>query len=265
MAVNINTFVHTGGLLPGGFSGVALLIQSVLAKYAGISAPYGLLYLLLNLGPVILGFLKIGRKFTIYSCVTIATVSLLSDMIPSMVITYDVLLISIFGGLVNGFAILLCLQAQATSGGTDFISIFLSERFHVDGWNYVLGLNIVVLAIDGILFGWSKALYSIIFQFASTQVINLGYKRYKKNTLFIVTDHPEQVIGVINKNTTHGATEIRVTGAYEDAKRTMVYSVISGDELRAVRRGLHEADPKAFINVMRTDEIQGRFLIRPND
>ena len=73
------------------------------------------------------------------------------------------------------------------------------------------------------------------------------------------------VIGVINQNTTHGATEIRVTGAYEDAKRTMVYSVISGDELRAVRRGLHEADPKAFINVMRTDEIQGRFLIRPND
>ena len=91
----------------------------------------------------------------------------LTDILPGYAITYDTLLISIFGGLINGLVISLCLAVNATTGGTDFIAIFLSDRKGIDSWNMILGLNVVILAIAGVLFGWDKALYSIIFQYTS--------------------------------------------------------------------------------------------------
>ena len=66
---------------------------------------------------------------------------------------------------------------NATTGGTDFIAIYLSDKKGVDSFNIVLGLNAVILAAAGILFGWDKALYSIIFQYASTQVLHVLYKK----------------------------------------------------------------------------------------
>ena len=70
----------------------------------------------------------------------------------------------------------LCLFGNATTGGTDFIAIFLSERKGMDAWNIVLGLNVLILGAAGYLFGWDKALYSIIYQYASTQVLHTLYK-----------------------------------------------------------------------------------------
>lgn len=265
MAVNIRTFVHTGGLLPGGFSGLALLLQQIAHKYFNIELSYGLIYILMNLAPAIMGYRKIGKKFTLYSGIVILVVSIMTDILPAHVITYDTLLISIFGGLINGFAIVMCLEARATSGGTDFIAIRISEKYGIDAWNYVLIFNAAVLTADGFLFGWDKALYSIIFQFTSTQVINTLYKRYKKNTMLIVTEKPGEVTECIYSVTGHGATDIDAVGTYENRKRTMVYSVVSSDELRVLVEKLREIDSEAFVNVIKTEQITGRFHMKPND
>ena len=265
MSINIQTFVHTGGLLPGGFSGLSLLLQQIVKSLLRINLPYGPIYFALNLFPIILSFKKIGRKFTIFSCVTILINSTLTDFIPAHVITYDVLLISIFGGMINGFAVSMCLRAGATSGGTDFIAIYASEKFGVDTFNYVLIFNALVLCCDGILFGWDKALYSIIFQFTSTQMIHLAYKRYTKNTLFIVTDMPKEVTNVIYEVTRHGATDIHAFGSYEDTPRTFVYSVVSGEDTKKVVQRIKSVDDRAFINVVKTESLSGNFWMRPND
>ena len=265
IAVNLKTFVYTGGLLPGGFAGVTLLLQNISEKMFGVTIPYGPVYILMNLVPIIISYKKIGKRFTIYSCITIVIVAVLTDLIPSYIITYDVLLISVFGGIINGFAIALCLLAGATSGGTDFIAIYISEKFKVDVWNYILIFNAVILVFDGFLFGWDYALYSIIFQFVTTQVINTVYKRYKKNTLFVVTDNPQKIIEIINKETMHGATQMDVLGTYKDTPRTMIYSVINAEELRKVLKDIEKAEPEAFVNVMRTDQLIGRFYMRPKD
>lgn len=265
MSLNLRTFVHTGGLLPGGLAGVALLLQQICQDIFHFTLPYGPVYILMNLFPIVLSYRRIGKKFTIYSCITIGLVAVLTDLIPAHIITQDILLISVFGGIINGFAIMLCLLAGATSGGTDFISIFISEKYKVDAWNYILIFNAIVLICDGFLFGWDKALYSIIFQFVSTQIVNARYKRYKKNTLFIVTDHPQEIAKVINARTRHGATEMDVIGTYKDTPRRMLYSVINAEELREVLRIIEEIDPQAFVNVLRTDRLLGQFYMRPND
>ena len=94
-------------------------------------------------------------------------------MIPAVPVTEDILLICVFGGLVNGFAISLCLQVRITSGGTDFIAIALAGAGEHQCMELYLLRHVVMLMVAGALFGWDRALYSIIFQFASTQVVRM--------------------------------------------------------------------------------------------
>ena len=116
-----------------------------------------------------------------------------------------------------------------------------------------------MLAIAGILFGWDKALYSIIFQFTSTEMIKLLYQAHNKVTLFIVTDYPNELYQVILEKTHHSVTEIPATGMYSHTDRTMLYCVVSSTEAKIVIRCVIEQDPKAFINVVKTEMFMGRF------
>ena len=193
MAVNIKTLVRAGGLYPGGFNGITLLIQTICERFLNLQIPFTAVSLSLNAIPVIICFRAIGKKFTSTSALIVIVTSVLTDLVPYHPITDDILLISVFGGIINGFAISLCLIGGASAGGTDFIGIYFAEKKNKDVWNFILLGNACVLTIAGVLFGWDKALYSIIFQFASTQMIHMLHTAYKKETLFIVTDRPDDV------------------------------------------------------------------------
>ena len=265
MALNIKSFVRTGGLYPGGATGLALLIQRAADMFLHITIPYTIVNILLNAIPVYIGFRFIGKKFTMCSCLMNVLTSVLTDIIPGYAITYDTLLISIFGGLINGFVIGLCLHMNATTGGTDFIAIYLSEKKEIDSWNVVLGINVVILAAAGVLFGWDKALYSIIFQYTSTQVVHILYRKYQHETLFIVTNKATEVYEVISKMSNHGATIMEGEGSYEHQERKIVYSVVSSAQSKSIIREVKKADPHAFVNAIKTEQIAGRFYQKPNE
>ena len=259
MALNIKSFVRTGGLYPGGATGLTILIQRIAEMFLHVAIPYTLVNVILNAVPVYIGFRFIGKKFTLYSCLMIFLTGFFTDIIPGWTITYDTLLISIFGGLINGFCISLCLIGNTSTGGTDFIAIYFSEKNGRDIWNYILCGNAVILTVAGLLFGWDRALYSIIFQFTSTQVIQMLHQRYKKHTLFIITKEPYQIYEEIFKLTNHTATRFEGTGCYTDEKTSMIYSVVSTEEAKYLVKKVHEIDPKAFVNIIKTDYINGRF------
>ncbi len=265
MAINIKTFVRTGGLYPGGATGLTILIQRIGELFFKTEIPYSVVNLLLNAFPVYIGFRFIGKKFTLYSCLMIVLTSVLTDMIPGYVITYDTLLISIFGGMINGVVISMCLSMDATTGGTDFIAIYLSDKKGVDSFNIVLGLNVVILGAAGILFGWDKALYSIIFQFVSTQVLHVLYKKYQQQTLFIVTNRANEVCAAIYEMSHHGATVLQGKGSYGHQERNVVYSVVSSAESKKVIRAVKAVDEDAFVNAIRTEQLNGRFYQKPAD
>jgi len=265
MAVNINTFVQTGGLYPGGVTGLTILIQRLSESFLGLHLSFAAINFLLNMIPAYIGFRFIGKKFTLYSCLMIVLTGILTDVIPAYIITYDILLISIFGGILNGFAISLCLIMDTTSGGTDFIAIYLSRKKGIDAWNIVLYFNVLLLLIAGFIYGWDKALYSIFFQYTSTQVVHLLYKRYQKKTLFIVTDQPKAVCDVIYAISMHGATILKGEGSFEHRERNIVYSVVSSDESKKVIHAVRETDPHAFINSFKTEELAGVFYQRPTE
>ena len=266
MALNYKSFVQAGDLFPGGFTGLTRLAQRCAQEFWGVTLPCAPINLVLNAIPAAVSFKLIGKRFTMYSCLAIVVSSIFTDLVPSVPVTEDILLICVFGGLINGFSISLCLQARITSGGTDFIAIALAERKNVNAWNYIFCGNVIMLMVAGALFGWDRALYSIIFQFASTQVIRMMDPDGRRVTLFIVTGR-EKAGGVCAQiqDTRHTATLIEGVGLYNGEPCVMIYSVVGSNQLRRLTRKVKQADPQAFVNVIRTEKLMGNFYRDPRD
>ena len=266
MALNYKSFVQAGDLFPGGFTGLTRLAQRCAQEFWGVTLPFAPINLVLNAIPAAVSFKLIGKRFTMYSCLAIVVSSIFTDLVPSVPVTEDILLICVFGGLINGFSISLCLQARITSGGTDFIAIALAERKNVNAWNYIFCGNVIMLMVAGALFGWDRALYSIIFQFASTQVIRMMDPDGRRVTLFIVTGR-EKAGGVCAQiqDTRHTAPLIEGVGLYNGEPCVMIYSVVGSNQLRRLTRKVKQADPQAFVNVIRTEKLMGNFYRDPRD
>jgi len=269
MSFNIKTFVHAGSLIPGGFNGLSILLQQICLRFGNFKLPFSVPLYILNAVPAAVCFKFIGKKFTLYSVLAIAVTGLLADWMPAMFIEFiqlhDSLLAAVFGGAINGLSIAMCLYADATSGGTDFIAIFISERYHKDAWNYIFMGNCVILAVAGFLFGLDKALYSIIFQFTTTVTLEALYRNYQQRTLLIITNKPDSIFSVINEKTHHGATCFEGFGSYEKKSRTLLYSVVTASQIKTLIPAIRKIDEEAFINVLKTDQLNGRFYQRPFD
>ena len=149
------------------------------------------------------------------------------------------------------FLILSILMAAVTVASSLYVPILIG--------------NAIMLVIAGALFGWSSALYSIIFQFCSPQVIQVLYKRYKKETLFIISDYSEQIYKAIRETTNHDATLFQGIGCYEEKEKTLIYSVINTEAKRQLIPLIRSIDSHAFINIVKTEELAGRFHDIPND
>lgn len=262
MALNINSFVHFGNIVPGGFTGITVLIQKLFSTFFDIAIPFSIIYLPLNLVPAAICYKFIGKRFAVYSVASIFITSVIVDFVPQIMLTNEALLSSIFGGIVNGFAISLCLLAGASTGGTDFISLLMSKKYGKDTFNYVLFGNSIILIVAGSIYSWDMVMYSIIYQYISTQVLHTLYRRYQRLTLFIITEKPEKVYEQIRECTNHGATLFKGLGLYHKKERSMVYSVVSSDELPLVMRKINEIDKDAFIDIIRTERVSGKFIDR---
>ena len=274
-ALYINIFVRPQDIIPGGFTGLALLIQEICLQYFSIQIPFSIILIALNAIPAIFCFKCIGKKFTLYSCLMIFAGGLLTDWMPqagftqeiiNALNTRDIFLSSIFGGIVCAVSIALCLYADATTGGTDFIAIFISEKYRRDSWNYILAGNCVILSIAGFLFSLDIALYSIIFQFTTTMALTALYKGYQQRTLLIITSKPVEVLELTKKMKHHGATSFDGTGSFEEHKQVLLYSVVTANEVPGLITAIKKIDSKAFINVIKTEHINGGyFSIRHKD
>lgn len=265
MAANIKIFVRAGNTFPGGIAGLTLLIQKSFLEFANLDVPYSLINYTLNIFPAIIGFKMIGKKFTMFSILQIALVGALVDIIPQQAVTYDALLIAVFGGIINGTSIGIILKGGASTGGTDFIGVFISEKLKQNSWNYIFGFNCIVLMVAGILFGWESALYSIIFQYASTQMVNALHTRHKKVTLNIMTTKADEIDQKLLKLTHHGVTRFEGVGCYLKEDVSMLYTVVSSEQVNDILDLIHQIDEHAFVNAIKTHTIQGRFHQEPID
>ena len=263
LAINMNTFVEQGKLVPGGFSGLSKLIQRVGLNFYDVKISFTLLNVIFNAIPAVFAYRLVGKKFTVFSCLSLLVVSVLVDELPVIPITGDILLISVFGGILNGLGLSLILNNNASSGGTDFIAMSLSNKYKVSTFNYMLLFSAVIILISGRLFGMDKALYSIIFQFCNTQVINTFYKKYKQKTLLIVTDNPAAISADLLELTNHSSTILKGFGSYTAHKKYLIYTVLSDSDVRKMKKQIHQQYPDTFVNVINSSDVVGNFYIQP--
>lgn len=261
----LSTFSTPHGLYPSGFSGLSRFVSDIARDFLHMDIPFYAPYLLLNGIAILLVYRSIGKKFTFYSIIQVLTVSVLTTYLKPYPVVDDLLLISIFGGIINGFGISLALQHNSSSGGTDFIAIYVSTKYHRSIWSYVLAFNVGILILAGLAYGWEKALYSIIFQYCSTTVISHIHNRYTHETITIITQKPDEVIRSILNETRHGITVSKAKGAYLGKEETMLYMVVNSFETNDVISSVLKEDPKAFINIQDSKSVVGNFYQKPLD
>lgn len=262
MAFNINCFVNAVGLYPGGFNGIALLVQRAGDSFFHIAIAFSLISYPLNILALVLSYRSLGKRFLIYTILSVGLTGILTDMMPAFPLTDDVLLASIFGGIINGACISISMLAGGSTGGMDILANVYGHRLNKDPWNITLAANTLILLAAGLLFGWDKALYSIILQYASTQVIHLLYRKYQQATLFIISDQYEKIYQTILATTQHSATVLDGTGCYTNEEKKMIYSVVSSQQVKGLVRAIRKMDASAFINIVRTTQLDGRFIYK---
>lgn len=263
IAISLNFFLINANVYASGFTGVAQLISSILKDFAQINVSMGLLLFLLNVPVLILGWLKIGRSFTIYSIISVVVASLLLQFLPIITISDDILLNSVFGGVIGGAGVGMVLRIGTSTGGLDIVALVLARLYDKSVGSYLLVLNGLIVAIAGILYGIEKSLYTIVALYVSTTIVDAIHTRHEKVTVMIVTNKAKEFQNAIYEKMVRGITILPAKGAYSGENREMLYLVITRYELYDLEKMITEIDEGAFTNIVETVGVHGSF--RNND
>lgn len=260
----IQVFIQPSNLLSSGFTGVAILIDRIASLYGGnISVSLGMLAL--NIPVAILCSRSISLKFTAYSMLQVFLASFFLKICHFTPIFDDLILNVIFGGFLYGCSIAIALRGNASTGGTDFIALYVSNKTGRSIWEYVFAGNVVILCIFGFMFGWMYAGYSILFQYISTKAISAFHHRYERVTLQITTTKASEVIDAYVKEYRHGISCVDAIGGYSKMKMYLLHTVVSSYEVSDIVQLMREQDPKVIINMIKTENFHGGFYRAPID
>lgn len=263
-AFNLKAFVYNANLISSGITGLSIFVQRILFDFAHIAVPLTVVSMILNIIPATIAWIVVGKKFTIVSFIIVNTMTFVTDLMPNISpITTDLTVAAVFAGILNGFSLGYILKLGFSSGGTDFISIAVAKKYHIPIFNYVMIFNIILICIQGMVYGFDQALYSIIFQFVTTQVINYLYKHFEKRTLFIITDKPDEISKAVIEHSEHSVTKIQGVGGYSGREKNVLYLIVTEPELKFILQLIKDTDKDAFINVVKSNEVSGNFHYLP--
>lgn len=258
-AVSLNFFLISANVYASGFSGTAQLLSSIFNDFIGIGISTGILLLLLNIPVLILGWLKVGKGFTIYSIISVFFSSAFLEILPVISISNDIILNAVFGGVIAGVGIGLSLKIGASTGGMDIIAMVLSRLNDRPIGIYFLIMNTIIIVLSGILYEPENALYTMLTLYVSTRVIDTIHTRHEKVTAMIVTLKADELQKAIHDKMVRGITILPAKGAYTKADKSLMYLVITRYELYDLEKIINDVDPNAFTNIVETAGVLGFF------
>lgn len=258
----INVFMEPCNLLSSGFTGVAILLNKI-SNLFGFNFSTSLGILVLNIPAALLAYKNVSHRFTLLSCIQFVLTSFFLQILDFSPLFDDLTLNVLFGGFLYGMSIVLALRADGSTGGTDFIALYISNKIHKSIWDYVFIFNCCMLIIFGYLFGWVHAGYSIIFQLISTRTISNFYQRYQQITIEITTNDPEIITETFMNNFRHGMSVISAYGGYSKKRFYLCKTVVSSYEVRDVVDCIRSVKPDVLINTYSTMNFYGKFYQKP--
>ncbi len=259
LAISLNFFLINANVYASGFAGAAQLVSSVLNDFSGISVSTGTLILLFNIPVFILGWLKVGRGFTIYSIVSVIFVTIFMKILPVVSVSDDIILNAVAGGVIGGIGVGLSLKLGASTGGMDIVAMVLARLKDRPIGTYFLLLNAVIIVLAGILYEPENALYTMLALYITTSVIDTIHTRHEKLTAMIITHNADALQTAIHQKMVRGITILPAKGAYSKEDKSMLYLVITRYELYDLETIIQEVDPQAFTNIVQTVGLFGFF------
>ena len=258
-AIAMNFFLIPADVYASGFTGIAQLTFRISEDYLPFTISTGLTLLLLNIPVTILAWKKVGRSFTIFSFLSVLLMSFFLEIVPIYRFNDDILLNAVFGGVIAAVGVGLTLKWGASTGGLDIIAMILSRMKDKPVGIYFFALNAVIILTAGFIFGWEKALYTLVALYASTRVIDAIHTRHEKLTAMIITKKGQELKDAIHEKMVRGITTVPAKGAYSGEEKEMLIIVVTRYELYDLERIIKEVDKNAFTNIVQTTGIFGFF------
>lgn len=257
-AVALNEFLIPGKIFSAGINGISQIL-AMLLEMIGLHVSTGWFILLFNVPIGLLGWFKIGRRFTLYSIIVAVLTSILTIVLPVYSVAHNALLAALFGGILAGISIGYPLKYGFSTGGMDIVSVILERTTGRTIGTLMLMINLGIILVAGSLFGWQSALYTIISIYAMSRVVDGIHTRHQKMTALVVTTQEKTITQALNQKMVRGITIMPAMGAYQRKESSVLMIVISRYELYTLEQTVKQFDPQAFINVLNTVDIAGKF------
>ena len=269
MASGFVLFINPYKIVPGGVYGIAIVIHYLTAGMFSFwpdGIPIGMLGLSMDIPLTIIGIKILGPKFGVKTVLGFVLTATFMDTLTFFVgqddplkIGDQVLLAGIFGGVMIGFGLGLVFRSRATSGGSDIIAMIISKS---TGWplgQLLIIIDSLIVLIGLAAFGdWKIPLYSWIVIFITGKVIDITMRGISyEQTMFIVSDHHEEIRLKIINDIDRGGTILEGKGLYSGKEKKMIYTNVSRREYQILKDYIHQIDPKAFVTVIDANEVLG--------
>ena len=254
-AYSLDTFLIPNNILDGGVTGISIIISKV------FSIPISLLVILINIPFVYVGYRNLGKNFLIRTIVAMLTFSIALSFFESFhEVTDEILLATIFGGILLGIGVGLVIRMGACVDGTESVALVISKKTSLSVGQIVMVFNFLIYGCAALIFGIDRALYSILTYFITFKVIDLvseGLEQAK--AALIVTEKGTDMANEIYKRLGRTVTRINGSGLLSGEKEVM-YCVLTRIEVFELKKIANEMDESAFISILEVSDIIGNHI-----
>lgn len=254
LAVGLVLFLEPNTIAPGGVTGFAIVFKQI------VNVPVYITNLAINIPLFIIGIIVLGKSFGWKTLYCTALLSLFLKIIPEKLVTPDLLLASIFGGLVSGVGLGIVFKSGGTTGGTDLASSILNKFFpSLSIATFMMIIDVLVVIFAGVVDKKVEtSLYSIISLFVSIKVIDLILEGigYLKGFL-IITNKPKEISQRIMEDLERGVTLFKGIGMYTKKEKDVLLCIVNRSQFTKVKDIVYSIDKEAFIMVTEISEVLG--------
>ncbi|MCX7884863.1 MAG: YitT family protein [Caloramator sp.] len=260
-SIALNVFIIPHKLLSGGVSGISIIIQYLF----GISAGY--LIFIFNVPIFLFGMKEVDRDFIIFSLIGMISFSvflIVTKNVSEYIRINDILLSSIYGGVLNGIGMGITFRNRASQGGTDIIAVAVKKKYGINISTVSFSINALIVLAGAAINNFEVALYTLIFMYVGYYVMDKvidGFDR--KKMLFIVTEKEKEVSEAIMQEIGRGITLIYGEGAYTGDSKKIIYCIVTSTQLSKTKKIIEDIDEKSFMSIIDASEVHGRGFKRP--
>lgn len=262
VAVALEMFLLPNKIIDGGVIGISMMTTYLTGWNLG------LLIFCINIPFVLIAYKTIGKKFVLNTFVAIGILSIATNIVSKFHhITEDLLLVTIFGGILLGIGVGLILRNNASLDGTEMVSLVLSKKLKiVSVGELLMFINLFIYAAAGFVFEWDRAFYSILTYYIASKTIDMVLEGLDKaKSVRIVSDYYREIGDTIMKELDVSVTYMKAMGGYSRQEKVMTFCVVNKFDMAKLKEVVHDVDPKAFIVTEDVHEVEGiRFKKHPN-